>query len=97
LEEKIKLKSNIFKTFIKKIIIQLRLDWKDLFQHHLHLLEQKINASVNIHHHELEDFTIEAVYIKSGDDNKIEFYVVCNCNLNYKYAKYHDKYKNRDK
>lgn len=91
------MKTNTFKTFIEENYydsICTRLN--GFISTHPSFIREKINASVNVHHPELEDFTIEAVYIESGNDNKIEFDIVCNCNVNYEYVEYHGKYKNHD-
>ena len=91
------MKTNTFKTFIEENYydsICTRLN--GFISTHPSFIKEKINASVNVHHPELEDFTIEAVYIESGNDNKIEFDIVCNCNVNYEYVEYHGKYKNHD-
>lgn len=91
------MKTNTFKTFIEENYydsICVRLN--GFISIHPSFIREKINASVNVHHPELEDFTVETVYIESGDDNKIEFDVVCNCNVNYEYVEYHGKYKNHD-
>lgn len=91
------MKTNTFKTFIEENYydsICTRLN--GFISTHPSFIREKINASVNVHHPELEDFTIEAVYIESGNDNNIEFDIVCNCNVNYEYVEYHGKYKNHD-
>ena len=61
------MKTNTFKTFIEENYydsICTRLN--GFISTHPSFIREKINASVNVHHPELEDFTIEAVYIDAN-------------------------------
>ena len=90
-------KENTFKTFVEehyydKIFNKL----SDFIGFHPTFVQESLNDNVRVSYSELSDFSVEAVYIEDKGNDKIDFDVVCKCDVGYEFVKYSGKHKEYD-
>lgn len=83
------MKNNTFKSFIEEYYydsIYERLN--GYVSSHPSFIRDQIDDDVRVMHPELEDYSVEAVYIEDKGENDIDFDVVCRCDVNYEFIRY---------